>query len=138
MIWQNLNLKKLNLLSIAKGWYLKLIGKQLNQIPYYELQQANIRKSYCDNCPLNTKGWCDTSKEAEDINGEIVNGCGCELEAKRLLKDQSCPRLLWLEMKSENEWNDYIIKINKYYTENFKEQTQETDYSIINSLLNGS
>lgn len=138
MIWQNLNIKKLNLLSIAKGWYLKLIGKRLNQIPYHELQQAQVRKSFCNNCPLNTNGWCDTSKEAEDINGNIVNGCGCELEAKTLLKDQSCPRLFWLEMMDKEDWQEYIIKINKYYIENFKEQTSNTDYSIINSILNGT
>lgn len=138
MIWQNLNIRNLNIKSILKGWYLKLIGKHLNQIPYHELQQASIRKSFCDNCPLNTNGWCDTSKEAKDINGNIVNGCGCELEAKRLLKDQECPRLFWTEMKDEKEWLDYVIKINKYYLENFKEQINDNDYNIINSLLNGS
>lgn len=138
MIWKNINIWKLNYKSILKGWYYKLIKKNINTIPYYELQQANVRKSFCDGCPLNTNGWCDSSKEAEDINGNIVNGCGCELEAKRLIADQVCPRLMWNEMLSENDWNNYIITINKYYTENFKEQTKDIDYSIINTLLNGN
>lgn len=139
MIWQNIKWSELDFKAIAKGWWNKIIGKMFNTIPYYVRQQEVIRKSYCDNCPLNTNGWCDTSKEAEDINGNIVNGCGCQLEAKRLTPDQECPRLLWLEMLTENDWNEYIIKVNKYYIENNKQETiiNENDYTIINNLLNG-
>lgn len=138
-VWKNLNFKTLDFKSIVKGWYNKLIAKRFNTIPYYEIQQSVIRKSYCNNCPLNTNGWCDTSKEAEDINGIIVNGCGCELEAKQLTNNQECPRLLWLQMLNENDWNEYIIKINKYYIDNNKTETvvNENDYNIINALLNG-
>lgn len=139
MIWQNLKWSKLNIKAIIKGWYTKLIKKRLNSIPYYIVQQSVIRKSHCDNCPLNTKGWCDTSKEEKDINGILVNGCGCELEAKQLTEDQECPRLLWKVMLNENDWNNYIIKINEYYIDNNKEELipNENDLIIINALLNG-
>ncbi len=139
MIWKNINFLKLDYISIIKGWYYKLVKKKLNIIPYDVLQQASVRKSFCDECPLNTNGWCDSSKEAEDINGTIVNGCGCELEAKQLSPSSFCPRLFWMEMLSEEYWNDYIIKINNYYLTNFKEDlTNEEDINLINILLNGT
>ena len=140
MIWKNINFLKLNYLTIIKGWYYKLVKKNLNIISYDVLQQAIVRKSFCDNCPLNTNGWCDSSKEAEDIHGEIVVGCGCELEAKQLTPESFCPRLLWTEMLSEQDWNNYIIKVNNYYITNYKENyvTNEEDINLINILLNGT
>lgn len=140
MIWKNISFLKLNYLTIIKGWYYKLIKKKLNAISYDILQQSYVRKSYCDNCPLNTNGWCDTSKEELDINGEIVKGCGCELEAKQLSPTEHCPRLLWVEMLKEEDWNNYIIEMNNFYNTNHKLDsiTNEEDINLINLILNGT
>ena len=139
--WKNIDFKNLNYISIVKGWYYKLIAKKLNLIPYDQLQQSIIRKSHCQGCPLNNNNWCDSSREALDINGKLVNGCGCELDAKTLTSNQECPRLLWTEMLNQKDWNDYIIKINSYYVDNNKPEIYEPtaeDYQIINSLLYGT
>lgn len=141
-IWKNIKWSELNYGTIVKGWYYKLIKKRLKRIPLDQLQQSAVRKSFCNDCPLNTNGWCDSSKEAEDINGNIVNGCGCELEAKQLSPDAFCPRSLWKEMLDTQNWEQYIIKINEFYINNNKSETPETvineeDLNIINNLLNG-
>lgn len=140
-IWQNIDFKKLNYFNIIKGWFKKLIVDKLSLIPYHEKQQQIIRYSHCQNCPLNTNGWCDTSKEELDIYGNLVKGCGCELIAKTLSPNEHCPRSLWLEMLNQEEWNNYIIKVNEYYITNNKPevyQPTEQDFQIINALLYGT
>lgn len=138
-IWKNIDIRKLNYSGIIKGWFRKLILKPFNILPQHEILQSKIRKSFCDNCPLNTNGWCDSSKEAEDINGEIVKGCGCELEAKQLSPKEHCPRLLWIEMLAKQDFEEYIININKFYIENNKKEeyiTNDEDINLINLILN--
>lgn len=137
-IWKNLDVSKLNYGNIAKGWYKKLILNPFNLLPQHEVLQSKIRKSFCDNCPLNSNGWCDTSKEELDINGEMVKGCGCELEAKQLSPTEHCPRLLWVEMLNKQDFEDYIITINQFYLDNNKSEeyiTNDEDINLINKIL---
>ena len=137
-IWKNLDVKNLKPINIIKGWYRKLVLKPFNLLPQHEVLQSKIRKSFCDNCPLNSNGWCDTSKEELDINGEMVKGCGCELEAKQLSPTEHCPRLLWVEMLNKQDFEDYIITINQFYLDNNKSEeyiTNDEDINLINKIL---
>ena len=123
-----INWKEKSIKSIIGGWYKYILSMYL-YIPlkvylkdtdndWHIQQQKDLAKSMCSTCPFNKEGWCDPETSGLDINGDEVFGCGCKLVAKQEEEGEECPRGLWLNWKSKEDWIKYIEDINNYYITN--------------------
>lgn len=58
------------------------------------IKEKERRLKICSLCSLNDNGYC-SSKRYEEVLGQRVYGCGCNLELKSLSKNSKCPLGKW-------------------------------------------
>ena len=91
--------------NILEGWANR-VKDELNLLPDDKKQISENRLLICNSCPLRSGNSCSTSKEGiavktfkyngqERIKGKVYSGCGCNLSAKSLCMDCSCPLGKW-------------------------------------------
>jgi hypothetical protein len=82
------------LTQIAEGWFNKFL-KDINLLDESYQQLGKDRIKICLDCPIRTGNTCDREKTHRNVYGAIFHGCGCNIEAKTLCKDCSCPGNFW-------------------------------------------
>lgn len=81
--------------QILEGWaklaYDKVIG-----LSSAAQEQANLRISICNECPVRTGNRCDPKKSGLNVKtGKTDKGCGCILTAKVVSPGSECPLGKW-------------------------------------------
>ena len=81
--------------EIIDGWA-NLTRDKFGRLDEQTKLMAKDRLHKCDSCLMRSGNICDPSKRINHmITNEIVRGCGCNLSAKTLSPDSSCPAGKW-------------------------------------------
>ena len=73
-----------------------LLKDKLGKLDPETKKLAISRLVICNGCEANVNGVCSTEVQIKDIiTDELVNGCGCLLEAKTLSPGSQCPANFW-------------------------------------------
>ena len=63
-------------------------------------EMSRLRMLECNSCYMRTGNTCDPRKAMKNnITGEVVRGCGCNISAKSMSPASQCPLGKWQKIK---------------------------------------
>ena len=81
--------------NILTGWA-NLVKNKFGLLDENTKRIASIRLVHCNVCPVRKNNVCDPNSQIKNqITGEFVKGCGCNIAAKALSPASQCPAAKW-------------------------------------------
>lgn len=81
--------------QILSGWGNK-IKDTFGMLDEETKEISRKRLVHCDSCYMRSGTACDPRKQMKNnVTGEIVRGCGCNISAKSMSPHSSCPLGKW-------------------------------------------
>ena len=81
--------------EILSGWANVIYGN-LGLLDDETRLMAQQRLEICNPCPVRLNNSCSPQIEIQNVvSGEMVKGCGCNIAAKTLSPQSSCPASKW-------------------------------------------